>query len=81
MNGLNQILSTTWDSLEKAQTDRDKYQGLSLCMHAYSLRLELLSSAEPLKYVVSFVDSNNSRDTDQQNNESLDRRSSDRGRQ
>lgn len=70
LNGLNQILVTTWDSIDKAQTDRDKYQGLSLCMQAYSLRIELLSSAEPLKHVVSFVDSHK-KSTDQQNGDLL----------
>lgn len=74
LNGLNQILATAWDNIDKAQTDRDRYQGLALCMQAYSLRLELLSSAEPLKHVVSFVDShnnNNTKGSDQQNDDPL----------
>jgi hypothetical protein len=75
LNGLNQILVTTWNSIDEAHTDRDRYQGLALCMQAYSLRLELLSSAEPLRHVVSFVDSHNNKDSlvggRQQNDDSI----------
>lgn len=56
LSGINQIIDQTWTSIDNCHNDKDKYPAFSLLMQCYEMRLNLLSSAEPLSFAVKFVD-------------------------
>lgn len=59
LSGLNQIIDITWNSVDKADNERDRHNAISLLMHAYGMRLDLLSSADTLRNAMEFVDNHN----------------------
>jgi hypothetical protein len=55
--GLNAILAKTWDITNNAETsEKDRLQSISISMQAYSMKLDLLSSATVIERAVHFVD-------------------------
>jgi hypothetical protein len=55
--GLDNILSKTWDIANNSESlERDRLQAVSIGMQAYSMKIDLLSSATVVERAIQFVE-------------------------